>query len=144
MFVSVYLVLSFILTVLCFSSSLFVLKVRTSPLYVKGYLTWLDSQSINNQQTNRAKKPGDWLFQARQVEISPSLVRRVAPARRNLTIANNEVKYRRLRCAHNYCRYFFRTSIYFTFARYCFVFGYCTKMIYYKYSCLYCKFILYT
>ena len=42
MFVSVYLVLSFLLVVLCFSSSLFVLKVRMSPLFIKGYLTWLD------------------------------------------------------------------------------------------------------
>jgi len=39
MFVSVCLVLSFLLTVLFFSS-FFVLKVRMSPLFIKGYLTW--------------------------------------------------------------------------------------------------------
>jgi len=52
MFVSVYLVLSFLLTVLCllipphcvFSFSLFVLNVRMSTLFVKGYSTWCSSQ----------------------------------------------------------------------------------------------------
>ena len=50
MFVSVYLVLSFLIIVVCFfvwlycafSSSLLVLKVRMSPLFIKGYLTWVD------------------------------------------------------------------------------------------------------
>ena len=32
----------FLLIVLCFSSALFVLKVRMSPLFIKGYMTWLD------------------------------------------------------------------------------------------------------
>ena len=59
MFVSVYLVPSFLLSVLCFSSSscfflliilcfsssLFVLKARMSPSFIKGYLTWLENQA---------------------------------------------------------------------------------------------------
>ena len=45
-------------------------------------------QSINQQSTNKQSNEAWWLTPPRQIEISPSLVQRVAHARRNLTIAN--------------------------------------------------------